>query len=238
MKQAAENQDFEKAAILRDRIALITEVTSEKYRLKPDLLLNFHLTGNTAEMQTLQLRRKISYYLGTPRSAPLERIECYDVSNIQGELAAVSCVVSIQGEMESSEYKVFNIKTLDTPNDYHMLQEALQRRQNHPEWGEPDLIVIDGGKGQLRAALKVWHWNCPVISIAKDPDRILMPSLNWGDYLKAQDKAELLKGLKYHELNLPEQHPALMLVQKLRNEAHRFSKKQFSRRKVKKLLGE
>ena len=238
MQQASEKQDYERAGMLRDRIALITEVTSTSYRLKPDLLLSFQLTGDAAALQVLELRRLLNTYLATPKQYSLERIECYDVSNMQGQLAAVANVVSIAGEMDPSEYKLFNIRTLDTPNDYHMLQESLQRRQNHAKWGVPDLLVIDGGKGQLRAALTVWQWNCPVISIAKDPDRIIIPSLDWSTYRATPDRRPLLKSLKYHELTLPEQHPALVLIQKLRNEAHRFSKKQFSHRKLKQLLAE
>jgi excinuclease ABC subunit C len=97
-----------------------------------------------------------------------------------------------------------------------MLKEAIQRRQNHPEWGKPDLVVIDGGKGQLRAALSVWQWHCPVISIAKNPDRIIIPN---------QDPSSTNKH-KYVVLTLPATHAALRIIQNVRDESHRFSKKQ------------
>src|SRR5207302_1258312 len=131
------------------------------------------------------------------------------------------------------EYKLFNIRLLKTPNDYAMLQEALVRRQNHPEWGTPDLVLIDGGKGQLRAALKVWQWTTPVISIAKKPDRIIIPILPPHEREKNAEKMEAeihdLKGLKYHELSLEVGHPALTILQQVRDEAHRFSKRQHTR---------
>jgi len=98
----------------------------------------------------------------------------------------------------------------------------LQRRQNHPEWGAPNLLLIDGGKGQLRAVLKVWKWEVPVISIAKKPDRIIFP-------LKNQTQ-------KYYELKLPEDNPALRLLEQIRDESHRFSKKQHTRLRTKAML--
>ncbi len=225
MKELAAGHQFEKAAVIRDQVRLITEVTSPQFKLKPDLLLTAHLATSTTENGLLQLARYLHEYCGTPQEYSLNRIECYDVSNTQGTNAAVAQVVSIAGEPESEHYRIFNIRTLNTPNDYHMMKEALLRRQNHREWGEPDLIVIDGGKGQLRAALQVWQWRAPVISIAKDPDRLLFPIRQWQKKQEGSASREVL----YKELELPLQNPALMIIQKLRDEAHRFSKKQHSK---------
>lgn len=225
MKTLAAAHQFEKAAILRDQVKLITEVTSPQYKLKPDLLLNAHLATSSTENGIIQLTHYLHDYCGTPQEYPLHRIECYDVSNTQGTNAAVAQVVSIDGEPEREEYRLFNIRTLNTPNDYQMMKEALLRRQNHPEWGEPDLIVIDGGKGQLRAALQVWQWRAPVISIAKDPDRLLFPIQEW----QKKQTGKVTEKVEYKELSLPPQNPALVIVQRLRDEAHRFSKKQHSR---------
>jgi len=238
MKAAAEIEDFERATELRNRHQLVVEVTQPTYRLKPDLLLGTQLTGNTAREQLTHLRRVLHTYAGLSTQSSLYRIEGYDVSNLQGELAAVGMVVFVKGEPAKQEYRLFNIKSLTTPNDYHMLKEALQRRQNHPEWTRPHLVVIDGGKGQLRAALSVWHWQCPVISIAKNPDRLIIPIFEQGLQVKPADDGEWkppnISG--YHVLALPAQHPALNLVQKIRDETHRFSKKQFTRRKVSSLV--
>lgn len=230
MKTAAEKEHFEKAGRLRDQLQLITEVTNPEYHMKPDLLLSNPLTSQTNKERVVHLRRALHTYQAVSATDPLKRIECYDVSNISGEHAAVAMVTFINGVPDTSQYRLFNIRTLNTPNDYHMMKEALSRRQNHPEWGRPDLIVIDGGKGQLRAALTVWSWNNPVISIAKRPDRIIIPDL---ESLKdKKKKGNQLNGLLYHILNLPETHPGLQLIQHLRDEAHRFSKKQFTRRKL------
>lgn len=234
MKLASEQEQYELAATLRDRVEVITAVTQRTYSLRPDLTLP-HLRASQAEEGVVYLRKMLSTYLSLPATFPLHRIEAYDVSNISGTYAAVSMVTFIDGQAVNQEYKVFNIRTLDTPNDFAMLQEALQRRQNHPEWGQPDLIVIDGGKGQLRAALKVWQWTTPVISIAKDPDRLIIPGpelISQPSPKRSLKDYQLGSVPRYHVLRLPETHPGLKLIQQLRDEAHRFSKRQQSRRRL------
>jgi excinuclease ABC subunit C len=221
MKQAAETEEFELAAKLRDQVEIITAVTSHQYKLKPDLVLP-QLRETKRDEGLILLRKIISEHFQLPRTIQINRIEGYDVSNIQGTAAAVSMVTFIDGRSQPSEYKVFNIKTLNTPNDYHMLKEAIQRRQNHPEWGKPDLLVIDGGKGQLRAAVSVWNWECPVISIAKNPDRIIIP---------VKDSKS-----KYVVLTLPETHAALQIIQNVRDESHRFSRRQHHKLREKQFI--
>lgn len=234
MEELANQEKFEKAAILRNQIQLITEVTSSYYKLKPDLILSVSLTNNEANEQLLHLRDLLHTYQAVPQTYDLSRMETYDVSNLQGQQASVAMVTATEGAMDSEEYRLFNIRTLDTPNDYHMMKEALLRRQNHQEWGIPQLIVIDGGRGQLRAALSVWQWSCPVISIAKNPDRIIIPQINWSTTM--EERQAQLEKLQYHIIKLPETHPALKMIQKMRDEAHRFSKKQFTRRKLKEMF--
>ena len=179
MFEYSEKEEYEKAAMTRNQINIIKEVTSKRYRLKPELISSVSLSNNEVEDQLIYLRKLLHTYQAVPASYKLERIETYDVSNIGGQQAAVAMVTTVAGEMAPSEYRLFNIRTLNTPNDYQMMKEALLRRQNHAEWGKPSLVVIDGGKGQLRAALSVWQWQCPVISIAKDPDRIIIPHVHW-----------------------------------------------------------
>jgi excinuclease ABC subunit C len=229
MKRASATEDFEYAAQLRDRVQLIKAVTEKNYRLKPELQMPKLKESMRAE-GLIYLRRLLSTYFALPKTFPLTRIEGYDVSNIQGTNATVAQVTFINGVPAKDQYRLFNIRTLKTPNDYGMLQEALQRRQNHQEWGVPNLILIDGGKGQLRAALKVWKWTTPVISIAKKPDRIIFPLLP-KDQPRGMDETGLnsLKGLEYKEADLAQDHPTLQLLQQVRDESHRFSKKQHTR---------
>jgi len=227
LNQAVEKEEFEQAAIFRDRLQLISDVTNKQVRLAPDIELPQLQQSQKAE-QIVQLQRILSEYLSLPKRYPLMRIEGYDVSNISGTNPTVAMVTAIDGNMEPAEYKLFNIRTLNTPNDYGMLKEALTRRQNHPEWGQPSLLVIDGGKGQLKSAFSVWQDATPIISIAKNPDRLIIPIIQVVDQQK--------KIVGYHELKLPSHNPALKLVQQLRDEAHRFSKKQHTRMRQRQML--
>ncbi len=252
MKAASDAEKYEYAADLRDRISLIKEVTEKRYQLRPELTLP-NLKESMRAEGLIYLRRLLSTHFNLPKTYPLTRIEGYDVSNIQGTNATVAMPVFINGQAAKDQYRLFNIRTLNTPNDFAMMQEALVRRQNHLEWGAPNLILIDGGKGQLRAALKVWKWHCPVISLAKKPDRIIIPYFDdtktEAATRKKQNKktaephlvpleepAKDLRFLKYHELKLTEQHPALVLLQQVRDESHRFSKFQHTRLRDKSML--
>lgn len=230
MQTASDSEQFEKAATLRDQIALISEVTEPKYRLKPDLVLPALQVSEKRNAITY-LQKILSTYAQLPKKYPLDRIEGYDVSNTQGTNPAVAMVTFTNGSSDPAEYRLFNIRSLNTPNDYHMMKEALIRRQNHAKWGTPNLVVVDGGKGQIRAALSVWRWGIPVIGIAKNPDRIIIPDITF-----EAGKNAPLTGLKYHVISLPDNHPSLKLIQQIRDEAHRFSKKQHDRLRTKTAL--
>ena len=230
MKAAVVLEKFEKAAKLRDQITLITEVTQTKYRLKPSLTALPALQISETQNALVYLQKLLSTYAGTPKVYPLNRIEGYDVSNTQGTNAAVSMVTFTDGTADTKEYRLFNIRTLSTPNDYHMMKEALVRRQNHPEWGKPQLVIVDGGKGQIRAALSTWRWSIPIIGIAKRPDRIIIPI---GTLAHRGKRVSKLSGITYKVIALPANHPTLRLVQRIRDEAHRFSKKQHSNLRTK-----
>ncbi|MEX1064167.1 MAG: excinuclease ABC subunit C, partial [Candidatus Paceibacterota bacterium] len=118
-------------------------------------------------------REKILIDLQKSLSLPRlpRRIEGYDISNIQGLFATGSMVVFTDGRMDKNEYRKFKIRATDSPNDVAMLKEVLTRRFRHGEWIYPDLILIDGGKPQLNAALSVLNsikTNIPVVALTKD----------------------------------------------------------------------
>ncbi|MCC6711420.1 MAG: GIY-YIG nuclease family protein [Candidatus Pacebacteria bacterium] len=222
MTSFSDQQQYEQAQQTKLKLQYIQEVTQKTYQLKPDLVLpGFGATK--IELGLIELQKILTNYTNFPKNKKLIRIEGYDVSNVQGKNAAVSMVVAQNGKPTNSLYKIFNIQTLDTPNDYQMMKEALTRRQNHPEWGRPDLVVIDGGKGQVRAVLNIWQWPEPVIGIAKNPDRLVIP-------------LPVGSNEKYQLVKLDPDHPALNIIQQLRDEAHRFAKKQWSKRHTKALL--
>ena len=155
---------------------------------------------------------------------PPKRIECYDISNIQGDSAVGSMVVFEDGRPRNDHYRHFRIKFVPGPNDFAMLQEVLgrrlerlesaQRREDADVVGDrsftsrPDLILIDGGKGQLSAALEVLESSgfadIPTFALAKEREEIFAP-----------DRAEPI----VQERN----SPGMFLVQRIRDEAHRFA---------------
>ncbi|HMA76870.1 MAG TPA: excinuclease ABC subunit UvrC, partial [Candidatus Krumholzibacteriaceae bacterium] len=139
-------------------------------------------------------------------------IEGYDISNIQGIMAVGSMVVFRKGKPFKKGYRHFKIKTVKGSDDFAMIAEILERRFRHAERAEdseiPDLILIDGGKGQISAAMgslkNAGFGNIPVIGLTKKNEEIH----KYGE-----------KGL----IKLPSQSPVLKLFQRIRNEAHRFA---------------
>lgn len=158
---------------------------------------------------------EVARELGLP-GRPL-RMEAYDISNIQGKSAVGSMVVFERGKPKPAHYRRFKIKTVSGANDYAMLQEVLQRRFRHglksaasatDTWSIlPDLVLIDGGKGQLNAALSALGEAgsaIPVASLAKENEEIFLPR-------------------RKEPVVLPRSSPGLQLLQRLRDEAHRFA---------------
>lgn len=225
MTKLAKEEVFEKALLIKDKIELIEEITSYQYKLKTDLILpNFAQAENQEALVHL---KHILHQAGVvDAKQQFQRIEAYDVSNTMGQNATVSLVVLTDGQIDQSQYKFFKIRSLNTPNDYGMLQEALMRRQKHPEWGNPDLILIDGGKGQVRAIAKIWQDKTPIIGLVKNPDRLVI----------AIPKPEKKDQLETKIISLQTTHPTLKMLQRLRDEAHRFAKKHHARLRTKNLL--
>ena len=153
--------------------------------------------------------------LGLPSS--VQRIECFDVSHTMGEAAVASCVIFDRLAMQSSEYRRFNVTPEQGGDDYAALREALSRRCARIVAGEypaPDLLVIDGGRGQVAVAANVLEeqgmHGVPLIGIAKGPER------------RAGEEDIVFPG-REAALNLPSDHPGLHLLQQVRDEAHRFA---------------
>ena len=180
MKTTAKNMDFEKAARIRDRIFALRHIQ------------------DVALIQEEDLHH--------PEDIPA-RIEAYDISNIAGSFAVGSMVVFSEGLVDKSQYRKFKIQISKGwkrgANDIAALKEILSRRLNHSEWPYPDLILIDGGKGQVNGAreiLKGCRLNIPVIGIAKGPER---------------DKDELIGA---NNLSIDKK-----MLLRVRDEAHRFA---------------
>ncbi len=148
------------------------------------------------------------------------RIECYDISDIQGKAAVGSMTVFDRGKPKPSHYRRFRIKTVSGANDYAMLQEVLRRRFKRSSlksgdastpnaWAVlPDLVLVDGGRGQLSATLAVMQEvgaeSVPIASLAKENEEIFIPQPT-------------------EAITLPGSSPGLQLLQRIRDEAHRFA---------------
>ena len=191
--------------------------------------------GDTARQELEQIRIQADYDRSRTEpmlaaiaealdlETPPKRIECYDISNIQGDSAVGSMVVFEDGRPRNDHYRHFRIKFAPGPNDFAMLQEILRRRLERLESAQrredaeigdrsftsrPDLILIDGGKGQLSAAVEVMeaagYADIPTFSLAKEREEIFAPG-----------RAEPI----VQERN----SPGMFLVQRIRDEAHRFA---------------
>ncbi len=153
--------------------------------------------------------------LGLPET--VQRIECFDISHTMGEATVASCVVYERHAMQKSDYRRFNIRDVTPGDDYAAMRQALARRYERvtSEGGKiPDLVLIDGGRGQVsaaRAALAELGLNdVSVVGVSKGPER--KPGLE-----------ELVIEAERDSICLPQQHTGLHLIQSIRDEAHRFA---------------
>ena len=181
-------------------------------RMKKSSLLQEYEKAAKIRDKITSLERVIN-----PQQIP-GRAEAYDVSNIQGEEAAGSMVTFINGRPAKSFYRKFKIKIAGKPNDIAMIKEILSRRLRHTEWPYPDLILIDGGKAQLNAALRAINLakpsyrlglakfgNIRIMAIAKKKNEL---------FIEGRKKPVPLKTLPREMFNL---------ILQLRDEAHRFA---------------
>lgn len=202
LKKLTLSEQFEKAIQVRDRI----------YRLEHLVFHRSFTTGsadlyNKLEDGVVTLEKLLVQYF--PNLQRIERIECYDISNLSFLEATASMVVMTRGMIDKSQYRKFKISKSQRKSDFHMLDEALHRRFRN-SWPEPDLIVVDGGKPQVRIALKARAQagkSIPIIGLAKNPDRVVIGN----SYLPT--------------LRLSRDNAALNALSLLRDESHRFAKK-------------
>ena len=167
--------------------------------------------------KTLTALEELAAALGLP--GPPMRIECYDISNFQGAESVGSMVVFEEGKPRTGEYRRFRIRSVEGPNDFASLQEVLRRRfrltktgdegaDEERRWAMPDLVIVDGGKGQVSAAKEVLDelglHDLPLAGLAKEREELFLPG----------NPSPIL---------LSPTSSALYLVQRLRDEAHRFA---------------
>ena len=152
------------------------------------------------------------------------RMECYDISNISGKHAVGSMIVFQDGEQDKASYRRYRIKASDEPDDYAMMYEVLSRRFGRGE-NLPDLVIVDGGKGQLNVALSVFKdlkIKTDVIGLAKEERTVISgKGITKKKMAKSEDRV-YMPGRK-DAIYLSAWPQALRLLQQARDEAHRFA---------------
>jgi excinuclease ABC subunit C len=207
-----------RVAILRpqrgDKVRLVelaTDNAQQAFRERRDV-------DRQHERMSEELQRKLHL-----RNAP-KRIECFDISNIQGSLAVGSMVTFDEGEPDKSRYRRFRIRSVEGADDVRMMYEVLKRRYTRARQDEsyPDLLVVDGGKGQLNVALEVLRElqisDIDTVGLAKM--RVERAPRDT-DLARVEDRV-FLPGRKNPVL-LKRNSSALFLLQRVRDEAHRFA---------------
>lgn len=201
MASAAGRQEFEKAAELRD-VVFALEQTLRKTR-RFERIDPTRPEGDEESLQALQRALQLT--------TPLRTMECFDISHISGTFVVASMVHFADGRPDKNNYRRFQIKSFVGNDDYRAMEEVVGRRYRRLAEEQkpfPDLVVIDGGRGQIGAALKAFIaadlTPPPLIGLAKQHETIIFPD-------------------ERPPLNLPLNHAGLNLLQRLRDEAHRFA---------------
>ena len=200
MTARAAKQEFEKAAELRDVVLALERTLARTRKFTRDL------TQGRPDDEALQ---QLQQALGL--AAPPAHLECFDISHISGTFVVASMVRFTAGRPDKDQYRRFSIKSFIGNDDFKAMEEVVARRYRRlieEQKPFPDLVVIDGGRGQIAAALKAFvGLDCmppPMIGLAKKQETIIFPD-------------------ERKPLNLPLDHPALNVLQRLRDEAHRFA---------------
>ncbi len=200
------------------KIRIITNAIGDKRVWLKMAQTNAELAlGQRAVTSANQAAKLVALKEALNLSETVERIECFDISHTMGEATVGSCVVFDKGDMQNSEYRRYNIKGITPGDDYAAMRDVLTRRYKKVAAGEgvrPDLVFIDGGKGQLGVAVEVMQEvgldDLLLIGIAKGEER--KPGL---ETMIFSDTGEML--------NLEQDNKGLHLLQQIRDEAHRFA---------------
>lgn len=221
MKTAAGLHEFEKAAVLRNRLENLKEL-QRRIMFGDKEFLNMSKDSALSDLRELLGLKKLPF-----------RIEGYDISHMSGTNVVASMVVFTNGVSDRANYRKFKTR-IEHNNDFYNMNETISRRlseKNLKAWGVPDLMLIDGGKGQLDAALQarntLGQTAIPFIGIAKKQEQIVIHHTESGVSLN-QEKLKQLEGYTtitedFTLVNLPHSSHIIKLLQRIRDESHRFA---------------
>lgn len=210
MQKDSSTQEFERAMQIRDQIQKLEYIT------KPQIPTEFFMQNPNLYEDVR--KNEMSFFKNLLKKSGLDvkntqRIECFDIAHLAGSNPTASMVTFVDGEAEKSLYRHFKIKTARGGDDVDSMREVAQRRlKNIVAWGRPDLIMVDGGKTQVHAFLEILGGQgIPIIGLAKRFETVVIPQTQ-------NDK------LTFLEVRVPT-GPILNLVQRIRDEAHRFARR-------------
>ncbi|OGY92821.1 MAG: hypothetical protein A3H70_01835 [Candidatus Komeilibacteria bacterium RIFCSPLOWO2_02_FULL_48_11] len=225
MQALARDKQYEIAAKIRDQIRWLDifvnhqKVVSAKEYLEQSVSLSASLSQLQAALGLKELPK---------------RIEGYDIANIQGQWSVGSMVVFTNAEPDKNEYRKFKIRTVAGTNDFAMLAEVLKRRFAKTGWPKPDLVLLDGGKGQLSTVLQALLSRHPERSEGSRglSMRFFADAQNDGltphQFISLAKRAEeVFQGKELKQINLSPVSPASRLLQRIRDEAHRFAQRYY-----------
>lgn len=222
MKNHADNYDFENAALFRDKLKNLDYLM--KFYSAADLYIENPLYINEVwQKEQLELIDVLKPFY--PLLTSIKHIECLDISNTSGVLSVGAIVTFLNNKPDKKLYRRFHMNLQNKIDDFNLLSEMLQRRLKHREWNLPDLILVDGGKPQvitLQKVLNSLRIKLPIIGLAKQYEKIVVKN----------------KYNKIIYISLPRNSKALHLLQRIRDEAHRFAHKYHTMLRLKNLIGD
>lgn len=200
---------YEEAAITRKKIERLNYIT-QPITPKEFFLQNPDFFEDIRNREIESLRKLLEPYLKLPK---LIRIECFDIAHLAGSSPTASMVTFIDGIADKNFYRHFKVRQSKSRDDLSSQKEVIKRRLKHLDtWGTPTLIIVDGGKTQARVFYEeLKKNNIPMVGLAKRFETLVVPNEKNGR-------------LDYVEVRVPE-GPALNLVQRIRDEAHRFARR-------------
>ncbi|MEK7470809.1 MAG: GIY-YIG nuclease family protein [Patescibacteria group bacterium] len=214
MRILSKNENYEDALEVKRHLEKLEYITSP--RIDAEMFMeNPNLYEDQRKLEIKELKKLLVNC--KLKIENCTRIECYDIAHLSGTFPTASMVTFINAEADKSLYRHFKINPKTGGNDYGSMKEVARRRMRHfADWGTPNLIIVDGGLGQVKSFTSILYSNVvkiPVVGIAKNPDRLII-----GD-----QKIKL-------------QGAVLQLISRMRDEAHRFSRHLHHKLLVKSLI--
>src|SRR4030042_3185030 len=208
MNKFAKLELFEEANKIKSKLIAIEYITTPKSKIS-QYIENPNFSEDLKREEIQNLRHILSAFIPLNN---LSRIECFDVAHISGSFPTASMITFINGGPEKTLYRHFKIRQKRSNDDLSSLSEVAKRRKQHlSDWSRPDLIIVDGGKGQVNVFLKEFYGtNIPIIGISKKTETLVIP------HLLTKNRSFTLIKLK---------GPSLNLITRIRDEAHRFARK-------------